>query len=176
MANLDFIFEKAEDLKYLGNGLWQIKCPVKGCEAHTLQVEQTNYHKDRYTLKYGLDGQVTNDHGCSLGRIIDSFDLDPQEVFLRGHPFIRDSEEPKCFFDHQESINFLVDEAKEFANTVGDVDRKDPTQTQAQRWRYLMQGIQWYLDGGYNTPIYDPFGIYESMTLAEMEKLIEPTN
>lgn len=176
MANLDLIFERAEDLKYLGNGLWQVKCPVKGCEAQTLRIEQTNYHKDKYSLKSGLDGLVTNDHGCSLGQIIDSFGIDPQEVFLRGNAFIRDSEEPKCFLDYQESINFLVSEAKEFANTVGDVDRKEPTQTQAQRWRYLMQGIKWYLSGGYETPIYDPFGIYEDMEIAEMEKSYEQTN
>lgn len=166
MADLDFIFRNAEQLQYLGEGKWQIKCPVAGCEKHTLQIEQTNYQIDRSRIESGLQGQILRDHECSLAQIIESLGIEPHEVFLVGSEYSRKSDDPKSLFNHKESIEFLAEEAKALASIIDKSALKDPSTKEAQRFRYLLHGVQWYLSGQYKWPVYDPFGIYADMELA----------
>lgn len=149
MAHLDYIFKKAQGLIYIGEGAWRAKCPVKGCDEHSLTIRQTNlYQRCNGEVSETL-GTVTCSHGCSLAEIINAFDIHLSTVFLQEQSFEFDPENYTCLLDDNESLALIKHEAKYFLEFLESKDFDSCSPERIDRYWVLAQGLRWFLISGY---------------------------
>lgn len=164
MANLDYIFKKAQALSYIGDGTWHANCPVKGCIGHNLSIRQTNLYQRRNGEVSEPVGTVTCSHGCSFAEIIDAYEFHPEDVFLQERLFEFDPENYTCLLDSKESLEVIKQEMKCFLELLESKDFDKCLSEKIDRFWLLAAGLRWLLISGHWSILRKPSLIEEVST------------